>query len=70
MRVPTRWWLATILPAAWLVLLGDTLWVRYRDPFGRSPTHPGYGENFPGDLSSSLVIGAVEIAVLSAVLRP
>ena len=63
-------WRAAVLPATWLFLAGDMLWVRYRDPFGRSPTHPGYGENLPGDLPWALFISAVEIAVLGAVLQP
>lgn len=63
-------WRSAILPAVWVLLLVQMLRVRYRDPFGRSPTHPGYGENMPGDLTAHLLVSAIEVAVLLIVVRP
>lgn len=70
MNAEKRLWRGAILPTAWIVLVGAMVWARYRDPFGRSPTHPGYGENLPGDLPWALVTSAVEIVVLTAILQP
>jgi FtsH-binding integral membrane protein len=70
MHASKQLWRAVILPVAWVVLTGEMVWVRHRDPFGRSPTHPGYGENLPGDLPSALLFSAIEVVVLSAILQP
>ncbi|MEP6781330.1 MAG: hypothetical protein ABJC26_15640 [Gemmatimonadaceae bacterium] len=55
---------------AWLGLRAMVLRARYRDWFGKSLTHPGYGENLPGDLKSELILGSLEILFLLAILRP
>ena len=70
MDVNRRTWRAAVLPASWCLLVVDMLWVRHRDPFGRSPTHPGYGENLPGDLPWALFVSAMEVVVLTAILEP
>lgn len=55
---------------AWGLLVALAIYTRYRDPFGTSPDHPGYGENLPGDLASTLILGACETGVLMFMLWP
>lgn len=64
------WTTFALFPLAWLLLLGMTLHVRYRDPFGPSLAHPGYGENLPGDVASNMIWGACETIVLLVILWP
>jgi len=68
--MPITWLKTGLLPLSWLVLFAEMTWLRYMTPFGRSPDHPGYGENFPGVLPVEYGISITEVAILLAILRP
>jgi hypothetical protein len=69
-RTIEGWSRLTPFLLAWMVVVAMALLGRLRDPMGRSPEHPGYGENLPGDFPSVLAYSAIELAVLALILRP
>jgi hypothetical protein len=57
-----------IVAASWPVLVALALWARARSPI--DPSGSGRGQNWAGDLEQVAVVGAVEVIVLLAILRP
>jgi len=56
--------------AALGVLAAMTLRALRRDPYVVDPRRQGYGQNWPGDLSSEIGMGVWELLALMLVLRP
>ena len=52
------------------VLAAMTLRALHRDPYVVDPRRRGNGQNWPGDLSTELWLGAAELLVLFLILRP
>jgi hypothetical protein len=67
-----RRYLPAVAPfvAALGVLAAMALLALHRDPYVVDPGRRGYGQNWPGDLSNAMWLGAFEVLGLLVVLRP
>ena len=72
MALRPRTLLASIAPfaAALAVLAVMGLQALHRSPYVTNPRQRRYGQNWPGDLSTEITLGAWEMLALMLILRP